>query len=76
VKLRKTIYIYLSLTCFLFRNSLTTIYSKTIILSSSGMSCRSSVSAIPAEFSIVCLADPGEMRSLTCNYVSALSTLQ
>ena len=34
-KLRKTIYIYLSLICFLFRNSLTTIYSKTDISSSS-----------------------------------------
>ena len=38
-KLRKEIYIYLPLTCFLFRNSLTTIYSRTIISSSSGMSC-------------------------------------
>ena len=28
-KLRKKIYIYLPLTCFLFRNSLTTIYSRT-----------------------------------------------
>ena len=27
-KLRKKIYIYLPLTCFLFRNSLTTIYSR------------------------------------------------
>ena len=50
-KLRKKIYIYLPLTCFLFRNSLTTIYSKTIISSSSGMSCKSSVSKIAAEFS-------------------------
>ena len=41
-KLWKKIYIYLPLTCFLFRNSLTTMYSKTII-SSSGMSCKSSV---------------------------------
>ena len=38
-KLRKKIYIYLPLTYFLFRNSLTTIYSRTIISSSSGMSC-------------------------------------
>ena len=38
-KLRKKIYIYLPLTCFLFRNSLTTIYLRTIISSSSGMSC-------------------------------------
>ena len=30
-KLQKTIYIYLSLTCFLFTNWLTTIYLKTII---------------------------------------------
>ena len=45
-KLRKKIYIYLPLTCFLFRNSLTTIYSRTIISSSSGMSCKSSVSKI------------------------------
>jgi len=51
-KLRKTIYICLSLTCFLFKNSLTTIYSKTIISLSSGMSWRSSVSKIPAEFSL------------------------
>ena len=51
-KLRKKIYIYLPLTCFLFRNSLTTIYSRTIISSSSGMSCRSSVSKIAAEFSL------------------------
>ena len=50
-KLRKNIYIYLPLTCFLFRNSLTTIYSRTIISSSSGMSCKSSVSKIAAEFS-------------------------
>ena len=50
--MRKTIYIYLSLTCFLFRNSLTTIYSKTIISSSPGMSCRSWVSRITAEFSL------------------------
>ena len=50
-KLRKKIYIYLPLTCFLFRNSLTTIYSRTIISSSSGMSCKSSVSKIAAEFS-------------------------
>ena len=50
-KLRKRIYIYLPLTCFLFRNSLTTIYSRTIISSSSGMSCKSSVSKIAAEFS-------------------------
>ena len=49
-KLRKKIYIYLPLTCFLFRNSLT-IYSRTIISSSSGMSCKSSVSKIAAEFS-------------------------
>ena len=47
-KLRKKIYIYLPLTCFLFRNSLTTIYSRTIISSSSGMSCKSSVSKIAA----------------------------
>ena len=51
-KLRKKIYIYLPLTCFLFRNSLTTIYSKTIISSSSGMSCKSPVSKIAAEFSL------------------------
>ena len=51
-KLRKKIYIYLPLTCFLFRNSLTTIYSRTIISSSSGMSCKSSVSNIAAEFSL------------------------
>ena len=51
-KLRKKIYIYLPLTCFLFRNSLTTIYSRTIISSSSGMSCKSSVSKIAAEFSL------------------------
>ena len=38
-KLQKKIYIYLPLTCFLFRNSLTTIYSRTIISSSSEMSC-------------------------------------
>ena len=38
-KLQKKIYIYLPLTCFLFRNSLTTIYSRTIISSFSGMSC-------------------------------------
>ena len=50
-KLRKKIYIYLPLTCFLFKNSLTTIYSRTIISSSSGMSCKSSVSKIAAEFS-------------------------
>ena len=50
-KLRKKIYNYLPLTCFLFRNSLTTIYSRTIISSSSGMSCKSSVSKIAAEFS-------------------------
>ena len=50
-KLRKKIYIYLPLTCFLFRNSLTTIYSRTIISSFSGMSCKSSVSKIAAEFS-------------------------
>jgi len=50
--LQKSIYIYFLLTCFLCRNSLTTIYSKTIISSSSGMSCRSSVSKIPAEFSL------------------------
>jgi len=50
--MRKTIYIYLSLTCFLFINSLTTIYSKTIISSSPGMSCRSWVSKVPAEFSL------------------------
>ena len=31
---------------------LTKIYSKTIISSSSGMPCRSSVSKIPAEFSL------------------------
>ena len=49
-KLQKKIYIYLPLTCFLFRNSLTTIYSRTIISSSSGMSCKSSVSKIAAEF--------------------------
>ena len=49
-KLRKKIYIYLPLTCFLFRNSLTIIYSRTIILSSSGISCKSSVSKIAAEF--------------------------
>ena len=49
-KLRKKIYIHLPLTCFLFRNSLTTIYSRTIISSSSGMSCKSSVSKIAAEF--------------------------
>ena len=48
-KLRKKIYIYLPLTCFLFRNSLTTIYSRTIISSSSRMSCKSSVSKIAAE---------------------------
>ena len=47
-KLRKKIYSYLPLTCFLFRNSLTTIYSRTIISSSSGMSCKSSVSKIAA----------------------------
>ena len=47
-KLRKKIYIYLPLTCVLFRNSLTTIYSRTIISSSSGMSCKSSVSKIAA----------------------------
>ena len=51
-KLRKKLYIYLPLTCFLFRNSLTTIYSRTIISSSSGMSCKSSVSKIAAEFSL------------------------
>ena len=54
-KLRKKIYIYLPLTCFLFRNSLTTIYSRTIrtiISSSSGMSCKSSVFKIAAEFSL------------------------
>ena len=51
-KLRKKIYIYFPLTCFLFRNSLTTIYSRTIISSSSGMSCKSSVSKIAAEFSL------------------------
>ena len=51
-KLRKKIYIYLPLTCFLFRNSLTTIYSRTIISSSSGMSCKSSVSKIAAEISL------------------------
>jgi len=34
---------------FLFRNTLTTVYSKTIIPSSSGMSCRLSVSKIPVE---------------------------
>ena len=51
-KLRKKIYIYLPLTCFLFRNSLTTIYSRTIKSSSSGMSCKSSVSKIAAEFSL------------------------
>ena len=51
-KLRKKIYIYLPFTCFLFRNSLTTIYSRTIISSSSGMSCKSSVSKITAEFSL------------------------
>ena len=51
-KLRKKIYIYLPLTCFLFRNSLTTIHSRTIISSSSGMSCKSSVSKIAAEFSL------------------------
>ena len=51
-KLRKKIYIYLPLTCFLFRNSLTTIYSRTIISSSSAMSCKSSVSKIAAEFSV------------------------
>ena len=51
-KLRKKIYIYLPLTCFLFRNSLTAIYSRTIISSSSGMSCKSSVSKIAAEFSL------------------------
>ena len=51
-KLRKKIYIYLPLTCFLFRNSLTTIYSRTIITSSSGMSCKSPVSKIAAEFSL------------------------
>jgi len=50
-KLRKTINIYLSLTCLLFRNSLT-IFSKTIISSSCGMSCWSSVSTIPAEFAL------------------------
>ena len=50
-KLQKKIYIYLPLTCFLFRNSLTTIYSRTIISLSSGMSCKSSVSKIAAEFS-------------------------
>ena len=50
-KLRKKIYIYLPLTCFLFRNSSTTIYSRTIISSSSGMYCKSSVSKIAAEFS-------------------------
>ena len=50
-KLQKKIYIYLPLTCLLFRNSLTTIYSRTIISSSSGMSCKSSVSKIAAEFS-------------------------
>ena len=50
-KLRKKIYIYLPLTCFLFRN-LTTIYSRTIVSSSSGMSCKSSVSKIAAEFSL------------------------
>ena len=49
-KLRKKIYIYLPLTCFLFRNSLTTIYSRTIISSSSGMSCESSVSKIVSKF--------------------------
>ena len=49
-KLQKKIYIYLPLTWFLFRNSLTTIYSRTIISSSSGMSCKSSVSKIAAEF--------------------------
>ena len=49
-KLRKKIYIYLPLTCFLFRNSLTTIYSRTIISSSSGMSCKSSVSKIARSF--------------------------
>ena len=47
-KLRKKIYIYLPLTCFLFRNSLTTIYLRTIISSSSEMSCKSSVSKIAA----------------------------
>ena len=47
-KLRKKIYIYLPLTCFLFRNTLTTIYSRPIISSSSGMSCKSSVSKIAA----------------------------
>ena len=51
-KLRKKIYIYLPLTCFLYRNSLTKIYSRTIISSSSGMSCKSSVSKIAAEFSL------------------------
>ena len=51
-KLRKKIYIYLPLTCFLFRNSLTTIYSRTIVSSSSGMSCKSSVSKIAGEFSL------------------------
>ena len=51
-KLPKKIYIYLPLTCFLFRNSLTTIYSRTIISPSSGMSCKSSVSKIAAEFSL------------------------
>ena len=51
-KLQKKIYIYLPLTCFIFRNSLTTIYSRTIISSSSGMSCKSSVSKIAAEFSL------------------------
>ena len=50
-KLQKKIYIYLPLTCFLFRNSFTTIYSRTIISSSSGMSCKSSVSKVAAEFS-------------------------
>ena len=51
-KLRKKIYIYLPLTCFLFRNSLTTIYLRTIISSSSGISCKSSVSKIATEFSL------------------------
>ena len=47
-KLRKKINIYSPLTCFLFRNSLTTIYSRAIISSFSGMSCKSSVSKIAA----------------------------
>ena len=49
-KLRKKIYTYLPLTCFLFRNSLTTLYSRTIVSSSSGVYCKSPVSNIAAEF--------------------------